>query len=355
MAYVGLNRTETIHYSGEASGRGMAHVKVTDVSTDSNGHTHVSSHYEWVSAECRDVPYKGKEEVEITVRVEDDPFKNEVQNTSASVHAVSGTVGLFQSEQISQVSENAIAIAKSLKNGFGSIVAAEISQQIGELEERSKNSYQLLQTLKKHMDDIFHTMEKDYYDIKSRNVRQFDGINKQYTDMIHALDVSCFAMAKDLDASMKAYAELSVATQALLPEESSLTRNSLEVSRLNGTSGNIITNISNLLKQNNAYNAFVQGKISNTPAEEEEIQSLPVLFLESDALKGDCVSSCCFMQLDDLIVKKSIEESVKSVLHGRTDVLENDYQECLQKRINISNLNEREQNVIKSLMDDNRI
>jgi len=354
MAYVGLNRVETVPYRGTTDGMGEAYVEVTDVRHDSQGHAHVSTHHEWRYVQCRNVPYSGAEEVEITINVDDDAFNNKVDQTAGSVHAVSGTVGLFQAAQVHQVSENAIKIAQSLKDGFDSVVAAEISQQIGVVEERSKNSYQLLQTYKKHMDDVSRTMEKDYADIKGRNVKQFDSINKQYTDMIHALDAASFSMAKDLEASMKTYAELSVATQALLPEESSITRNSLEVSQLNGSSEDIINSISKLLKQNNAYNAFVQGKISSIPAEKEEIQSLPVLFLENDALNGDYVDSSCFMQFENDETKKSIEESVKSALHCQESVIEDDYQECLEKKISVSNLNERELSVIRSLMDGNR-
>ena len=355
MAYVGLKRTETIPYSGKTSGRGEAYVEVTDVRRDSQGNTHVSRHKEWVRADCRAVPYHGEEKVKITINVHDEPFNSEAKKTSNSVDAVSGTVGIFHAEQVQQVSQNAIEIANSLKKGFNSIVASEISQQIGEMEERSKNSYQLLQTYKKHMDEVFRTMEKDYYDIKGRNVKQFDSINQQYTDMIHALDASSFAMAKELAESMRTYADLAVATQALLPEESSLTRNNLEVSQLNGSSECIINSISKLLRQNNAYNAFIREKVSNKCAEKEELQSIPVLFLESDALKGDYLSSNCFMQLDNALARKSVEEAVKNALHTRDFVAENDYQECLRKKINGSNISEREQNIINSLMNDNGI
>lgn len=355
MGYVGLRRTERVDYSGRTDGYGEAYVDVYTTSTDSQGNTRVHSHKEWRSVQCRNVPYSGYENVDITIHVDDDAFNNKVEQTAGSVHMVSGTVGLFQAEQVHQVSSNAIDIARSLKKGFNSVVASEISQQIGVAEERSKNSYQLLLTLKKRMQDVLHTMERDYNSIKGRNVKQFDSINKQYTDMIHALDASSFAMSKELAASMQTYTELAVTTQALLPEDSSTARNILEINQLNHTSGEIIGGISNLLKQNNAYNAFLQNKISNTAIESEEHQCLPVLYMESDDLKNNSETSKCFMHIEDIAVKKSIENAIKSALHNQTALIDKDYQEELQKKMNSSNLNERELNVIRSLMNDNGI
>lgn len=355
MGYVGLRRTERVDYSGRTDGYGEAYVDVYTTSTDSQGNTRVHSHKEWRSVQCRNVPYSGYENVDITIHVDDDAFNNKVEQTAGSVHMVSGTVGLFQAEQVHQVSSNAIDIARSLKKGFNSVVASEISQQIGVAEERSKNSYQLLLTLKKRMQDVLHTMERDYNSIKGRNVKQFDSINKQYTDMIHALDASSFAMSKELEASMQSYAELAVATQALLPEESSRTRNNLEGSQLNRTSEEIIGGISNLLRQNNAYNAFIQNKISTVPVEKEESQCLPVLFMEMDDLKKNSETSTCFMHIEEFAVRNSIENAVKSALHGQTASVDNDYQESLHKKIESSNLNERELSVIRSLMSDNGI
>lgn len=355
MAYVGLRRRERVDYSGKTSGRGEAYVEVCDVRTDSQGHTHVSRHHEWKYVDCRNVPYSGYENVDITIHVDDDPFKNKVEQTSSSVNMVFGTVALFQANQVQQVSENAIEISNSLKKGFHSVVAAEISQQIGVVEERSKNGFQLLATLKKHMEEILHKMEKDYNSIKSRNVKQFDEINKQYTDMIHSLDASSFSMSKELAASMQSYAELSVAMQALLPEESSGTRNNLEENWLKESSSEIISGISTLLKQNNAYNAFIKNKISSVAVELEEYQGLPVLVMEKDDLKKDCIDSTCFMQMEDFAVKKSIEDSVKAALHHQDSVMENDYQDSLQKRIDSANLSERELGIIKNLMNVNEI
>ena len=354
MAYIGLRRTESVHYKGKTDGYGEALVKVADVSRDSQGHARISYHNEWQRVECRNVPYSGSEEVEITIHVADDAFNSKVRETAGSVNLVSGTVGLFQSEQVQQVTRNAIEIAKSLKNGFNAVVASEISQQIGAMEERSKNSYQLLQTYKKHMDEIFRTMERDYNNIKSRNVKQFDSINKQYTDMIHNLDSASFAMSKELAASMASYAELSVAIQNLLPEESSRTRNNLETTQLNSTSGEIIDEIAMLLRQYNAYNDFIRDKISGIGGEAEEMQCLPVLFFENDALKGDYIDSKCFMHLEDDGVKKAIEESVKNALHHQKIAIENDYQENLQKRINQANLDSREKDISKSLVQENK-
>ena len=268
---------------------------------------------------------------------------------------VSGTVGIFQSEQIRQVSDNAIEIAKSLKKGFNSVVASEISQQIGVVEERSKNSYQLLLSLKQKMENVIRTMERDYNSIKGRNVKQFDGINKQYTDMIHALDASSFSMSKELAASMQSYAQLEVATQALLPEDSSRTRNNLEELQLNHTSGDIIGGISHLLRQNNAYNAFIRNKITNTAVEKEVQQNLPVLYMEMDDLKADRETSACFMHIENVAAKKSIENAVRSALHNQAALIDKDYQEGLKKKMDSSNLNERELEVIKSLMNDNGI
>ncbi len=351
MSYEGLRRIERVEYSGITSGYGEAYVDVAK----SDGNGGVSYSKEWKRVKCRNVPYEGHEDVDITINVDDDPFNNKVEQTSDSVHAVSGTVELFQSAQIRQVSDNAIEIAKSLKNGFNSVVASEISQQIGVVEERSKNSYQLLLSLKHKMEDVIRTMEKDYNSIKGCNVKQFDGINKQYTDMIHALDASSFSMSKELAASMQSYAQLEVATQALLPEDSSKTRNNLEEVQLNRTSSQIIGGISHLLRQNNAYNAFIQNKISNTFVEKEEQQNLPVLYMEMDDLKANRETSTCFMHIENQVAKKSIENAVRSALHNQTDLIENDYQEGLKKKMDSSNLDERELNVIRSLMNDNGI
>lgn len=376
MSYIGLNRVEEVtysgkvDYSGETSGHGEAQVDKYDEARDAQGNRILDQHgsvlYKhtgttWETTQCRNVPYQGTvpyngiEEVEITINVDDDPFNHKVSQTASSVHMVSGTVGLFQAEQIQQVSANAIEISKSLKKGFNSVVASEISQQIGVVEERSKNSFQLLQSLRTKMENILHTMERDYNTIKSRNVKQFNEINKQYTDMIHALDASIFAMSKELEASMQSYAELAVAMQALLPEESSRTRNNLEGSRLNRTSEEIIGDISNLLRQNNAYNAFIQNKVSTVPVEKEESQCLPVLFMETDDLKKNSETSTCFMHIEDFDVRNSIENAVKSALHSQTASVDNDYQERLQKKMESSNLNERELSVIRNLMDDNGI
>ncbi len=355
MAYVGLSRRERVDYSGKTSGHGEAYVEVCNVSTDSQGRAHVSRHYEWKHVECRNVPYSGYEDVNITIHVDDDAFNNKVEQTAGSVNMVSGTVALFQANQIQQVSTNAIEIANSLKRGFHSVVAAEISQQIGVVEERSKNAYQLLMNLRNHMEKVHQDMERDYNAIKSRYVKQFDGINKQYTDSIKALDASSFAMSKELAASMRSYAKLEVATQALLPEESSRTRNNLEGSQLNESSSEIIGGISTLLKQNNAYNAFIQNKISNVAVESEEYQSLPVLFVEKDALKSDCVDSACFMQIEDFAVRKSIEGAVNAVLHRQEAVVNNDFQDGLKKKIESANLSDRELDIIKNLMDVNGI
>lgn len=154
---------------------------------------------------------------------------------------------------------------------------------------------------------------------------------------------------------MQSYAELAVAMQALLPEESSRTRNNLEGSRLNRTSEEIIGDISNLLRQNNAYNAFIQNKVSTVPVEKEESQCLPVLFMETDDLKKNSETSTCFMHIEDFDVRNSIENAVKSALHSQTASVDNDYQEGLQKKMESSNLNERELSVIRNLMDDNGI
>lgn len=363
MSYVGLRRTErvpyrgTVDYSGNTSGYGEALVEVAR----SNGNGGISYSREWRTVQCRNVPYSGTvpysghEDVEITINVEDDPFNDKVEQTADSVHMVSGTVGIFQSEQIRQVSDNAIEIAKSLKKGFNSVVASEISQQIGVVEERSKNSYQLLLSLKQKMENVIRTMERDYNSIKGRNVKQFDGINKQYTDMIHALDASSFSMSKELAASMQSYAQLEVATQALLPEDSSRTRNNLEELQLNHTSGDIIGGISHLLRQNNAYNAFIRNKISNTAVEKEVQQNLPVLYMEMDDLKADRETSACFMHIENVAAKKSIENAVRSALHNQAALIDKDYQEGLKKKMDSSNLNERELEVIKSLMNDNGI
>lgn len=376
MSYTGLNRVEEVpysgevDYSGETSGFGEARVDRYDEARDEHGHLIRDQHGDvlykragstWENTQCRNVPYSGTvpyegvEEVEITINVDDDPFNNKVEQTADSVHMVSGTVGLFQAEQVRQVSTNAIEIAKSLKKGFNSIVASEISQQIGVVEERSKNSYQLLLSLKKKMVDVLNTMERDYNSIKGRNVKQFDGINRQYTDMIHALDASSFTMSKELAASMQSYAELAVATQALLPEESSRTRNNLEGSQLNHTSGEIISSISNLLRQNNAYNAFIHNKISNIAVESEESQCIPVLYMEMDDLKKDCEASKCFMHIENQAVKQSIENAVKSAVHNQATLIDKDYQEGLQKKMDSSNLSERELDVMRSLMKDNGI
>ena len=77
-------------------------------------------------------------------------------------------------------------------------------------------------------------------------------------------------------------------------------------------------------------------------------------FFENDALKGDYIDSKCFMHLEDDGVKKAIEESVKNALHHQKIAIENDYQENLQKRINQANLDSREKDIIKSLMQENK-
>ncbi|GAB1416978.1 hypothetical protein MASR2M117_23840 [Paludibacter sp.] len=139
------------------------------------------------------------EDVNVTIKVDTDPFDASVENCNSDVNMLTGAVVATEVAQIASIDENSKKVGSTIISGFFGYIRSEISQQVVELAQRIDSQLMHLKELSKAVIDKRRQMEGDFMRISSRYVKIFDDLNNELTNRIHEIDKPTFTFKKELD------------------------------------------------------------------------------------------------------------------------------------------------------------
>lgn len=129
-----------------------------------------------------------QEPVIVTIDVDTVPFDESVSSIKHHVDVLTGSVVATQAAQVAQKVHSANAIAKSVTDGFFTLIRSDITQQMAALKSRIDSLLLSLADIKVNLVGIQQQMGMDYARITERYSRVFESLDEEMRNRVLALD-----------------------------------------------------------------------------------------------------------------------------------------------------------------------
>lgn len=139
-----------------------------------------------------------QENVNIVVRVEDDPFQDSVSTCRRHVDLMTASVAATEAAQIASKLESSKQIGEAISDGFDGLIQSEISQQMTEIEALMPPRLQELRALSDRCVGLRRQMERDFARIADRYGRLFSDLDSELKRRILTLDQKAFNLCQEV-------------------------------------------------------------------------------------------------------------------------------------------------------------
>lgn len=142
-----------------------------------------------------------RENVQVTINVDTDPFDNSVKSCNNRVSALTAGVAATETAEIISIKENSLKIGNTVIKGFFNNIRLEVSSKIMELTKRVEA---LLMDIKEKSDRLMSIkgqMETDYQRLADRYGHLFTELNTELENRVVALDLPVFDTTRMISSS----------------------------------------------------------------------------------------------------------------------------------------------------------
>ena len=244
----------------------------------------------WSCGKCGNsgrVPYDGREEIDIYVYVDSDPFENSIGGFNNSTNVLTGSVVTMNTAQCAAIQETATEVSTAMINGFFGLISTELSQQIQALDSAMKAGLGLLLEQGKAVDDKKNVMEGDYNRISSRYIVLFGDLDSECHKRIHALDKQSFYLSEKVQKELLSESVCGTAAMNLLGiEEVSFSKDKIFVSSLKRKALNVLKTMHDYITQELKINSLIDSLLFNEKIDGNISLAIPIIWSESDATEG---------------------------------------------------------------------
>jgi hypothetical protein len=138
------------------------------------------------------VTLQWQEPVDVTIYVDTDPFDDSVTSVKRHVDVLTGTVVATEAAQLAQKVHSAREISRTVTDGFFTLIASDITQQMAVVKSKIDSLLLALADLSQGIARIHSQMGLDYGRITERYSRVFEDLDKETQSRVSALDEALF-------------------------------------------------------------------------------------------------------------------------------------------------------------------
>lgn len=142
-----------------------------------------------------------RENVQVTINVDTDPFDNSVKACNNHVAALTTGVAATETAEIISIKENSLKIGNTVIEGFFNNIRLEVSSKIMELTKRVEALLMDVKEKSDRLTSIKAQMETDYQRLADRYGHLFTELNTELENRVMALDMPVFDTTRMINLS----------------------------------------------------------------------------------------------------------------------------------------------------------
>lgn len=142
-----------------------------------------------------------RENVQVTINVDTEPFDNSVKTCNNHVTALTAGVAATESAEIISIKENSLKIGNTVIEGFFNNIRLEVSSKIMELTKRVEALLMDVKEKSDRLTSIKGQMETDYQRLANRYGHLFSELNTELENRVTSLDMPVFDTTRMISSS----------------------------------------------------------------------------------------------------------------------------------------------------------